>query len=248
MQDKIIKKRYDQIDILRGLFFIPMFIFHLFSVYDLTKNFTTKLTSNNILKFFGYVRNLYIILAGYSLYLSWESYQENIKINKQESTIFGFIKYRLARSTTIAFHALLITILSHLLFPSYGIKFGILHFIALGTLIISPVATFNNSNITFLFSVIWLYITNNNLIPMSNPVVNTITGKFFHYSAADYFPLNKNLILLIIGLFLGQTIHPKLKSMTSNNIFKFIGQNSLELYTSHFIIIMIIYWTLNKLN
>ena len=55
-------------------------------------------------------------------------------------------------------------------------------------------------------------------------------------SAADYFPLNTNLILLLIGLFLGQTIHPKLKSMNSNNIFKFIGQNSLEMYTSHFII------------
>jgi len=248
MQDKIIQKRYDQIDILRGLFFIPIFIFHLFSFYDLTNNFNTNLTSNNILTYLGYVRNLYIILAGYSLYLSWKSYQENIKNNNQKSNIYEFIKYRLARSSTIALHALLITILSHLLFPSYGIKFGILHFIALGTLLISPLATFNNPIITFILSVIWLYITSNNLLPMSNPVVNTITGKFIHYSTADYFPLNRNLILLLIGLFLGQTIHPKLKPMISNNIFKFIGQNSLELYTSHFIIIMVLYWTLNKIN
>ena len=63
MQDKIIQKRYDQIDILRGLFFIPMFIFHLFSFYELVNKFSTNLTSNKILTYFGYVRNLYIILA-----------------------------------------------------------------------------------------------------------------------------------------------------------------------------------------
>ena len=248
MKDKIIKKRYDQIDVLRGIFFIPMFIFHLFSFYDLTSNFTTRLSYNKILTYLGYVRNLYIILAGYSLHLSWKSYQETqINLNKKP-TIFGFIKYRFIRSGNIAFNALIITIISHILYPSYGIKFGILHFIAFGTLLLSPIATFENINITIFFSIIWLYITSYNLIPIVNPIIDTITGNFIHYSAADYFPLNRNLILLIFGLFLGQTIHPKLKPHNINNIYKFMGQNSLELYTIHFIIIMILYWCLHKYN
>ena len=65
--------RFEQIDILRGSLFIPMFIFHLFSFYDLTNNFRTDYSSSPYIKYFGYVRTIYIILAGYSLYLSYKS-------------------------------------------------------------------------------------------------------------------------------------------------------------------------------
>jgi hypothetical protein len=258
MQEKIIKKRYSQIDILRGLFFIPMFIFHLFSFYDLTNNFNTNLTSNNFLSFIGNVRDLYILLAGYSIYLSYKSYKESNKnssifgkssLSGLQPSASGFIKYRFLRSGTIAMHALLITVISHFLYPDYGIKFGILHFIALGTLLLAPVAALDSPTITLIFGGIWLYITSNNLLPYSNEIINTITGKFIHYNTADYFPLNTKLILLICGLFLGQVIHPKLKPLDKNDktiVLEEMGKKSLELYTSHFIIIMIVYYILKN--
>jgi uncharacterized membrane protein len=271
MQEKIIKKRYSQIDILRGLFFIPMFIFHLFSFYDLTNNFNTNLTSNNFLSFIGNVRDLYILLAGYSIYLSYTSYKESNKnssifgkssLSGLQPSASGFIKYRFVRSGTIAMYALLITVISHFLYPDYGIKFGILHFIALGTLLLAPIAALDSPTITLIVGGIWLYITSNNLIPLarghssfglnlpySNEIINTITGKFVHYNTADYFPLNTKLILLICGLFLGQVIHPKLKPLAKNDktiILEEMGKKSLELYTSHFIIIMIVYYILKN--
>jgi uncharacterized membrane protein len=262
MQEKIIKKkRYSQIDILRGLFFIPMFIFHLFSMYDLTNNFNTSLTSNKLLSFIGNVRDLYILLAGYSVYLSYQSYKESNKDANKESNMIDFIKYRLSRSGTIAIHALLITAVSHYLYPNFGIKFGILHFIAVGTLILAPITALDSPAITFIIGAIWLYITSNNLIPLalgwkpfgldlpfSNEVINTITGKFIHYNMADYFPLNKKLILLICGLFLAQVIHPKLKPTKNDktSVLEEMGKYSLELYTSHFIIIMITYYILKN--
>jgi uncharacterized membrane protein len=245
MQEKIIKKkRYSQIDILRGLFFIPMFIFHLFSMYDLTNNFNTSVTSNKLLVFIGNVRDLYILLAGYSVYLSYQSFKESNK----DATIINFIKYRLSRSGTIAIHALLITVVSHYLYPNFGIKFGILHFIAVGTVLLAPITALDSPAITFMIGAIWLYITSNNLIPNSNEVINTITGKFIHYNMADYFPLNKKLILLICGLFLAQVIHPKLKPIDNDktSVLEEMGKNSLELYTSHFIIIMITYYILKN--
>jgi uncharacterized membrane protein len=262
MEEKIIKKkRYSQIDILRGLFFIPMFIFHLFSMYDLTNNFNTSLTSNNFLSFIGNVRDLYILLAGYSVYLSYQSYKESNKDANKESNMIDFIKYRLSRSGTIAIHALLITVVSHYLYPNFGIKFGILHFIAVGTVLLAPITALDSPAITFMIGAIWLYITSNNLIPLalgwkpfgldlpsSNEVINTITGKFIHYNMADYFPLNKKLILLICGLFLAQVIHPKLKPSDDDktSVLEEIGKNSLEFYTSHFIIIMIVYYILKN--
>jgi uncharacterized membrane protein len=236
------EKRYDQIDILRGWFFIPMFIYHLISAYDLTHRFKTDYSSNQWIKYLGWVRNLYIILAGYSVHLAWVNY----KTNSTKPTILGFIKYKLSRTWSILKAAFLITVVSHILFPDYGIKFGILHFIALSTLIITPIAALDSPSITVMFGAIWLYINSNNLIPFSNPIVNTITGKFIHWSAADYFPLNKNLILVIGGLLLGQILTPWIKPLGSSSIFKTLGKNSLELYTSHMIIILIVYHILAK--
>jgi uncharacterized membrane protein len=240
------EKRYDQIDIIRGVFFTPMLIFHIFSFYDIIHNFKTNYSSNPYIQYLGYVRNLYIILAGYSVHLAWMNYKSKCEELKEKATIYGFLKYKLTRTKTLIISALLITIVSHLLIPEYGIKFGILHFIALGTLLISPIATFNSPFITLIVGLIWLYITTNNLIPYTNPIINTITGKFIHWSAADYFPLNKNLILVIGGLLAGQLITPIIKPISSNSMFKIIGQNSLDLYTSHFIIFLIVYWILAK--
>ena len=239
------EKRYDQIDVLRGMFFFPMFIYHIFSAYDLVKGFKTNYSENPLINFLGLVRNLYIVLAGYSIHLAWINYKEKTP----KPTVWGFIKYKLVRSWTLIKAAFLITVISHLLVPEYGIKFGILHFIALGTLIVAPVAALNSLQITLTFGIIWLYITINNLIPFSNPIINTITGKFVHWSAADYFPLDKNLILIICGLALGQLITPYLKPSppsSDESIFKTIGKNSLDLYTSHILIILIVYWTLSK--
>jgi len=231
--------RFEQFDILRGSLFIPMFIYHLFSFYDLTNYFGSSYTSNPIIKCLGYVRTIYIILAGYSVYLSYKSSK-----NKEQ-----FYTNRLKRSFGIVIPALVITFLSHYLYPSFGIKFGILHFIALGTLLISPIAHMNSSLITF----ICLIITHFWKIPSINHIIDTITGAQVHYSAADWFPLNKNLKFILFGLFLAQIKHKYLKPYkTSNSIintFKFMGKHSLELYYSHFIVIMIIYYILkNKIN
>ena len=133
--------RFDKIDIIRGLFFIPMFIYHLFSFYDLTSLFKTNWADIPIIKNLGYVRNLYIILAGFSVYLSYKSYQAKKEKNKDIQSS-DFFKTRLYRTLGVAKYALIISIISHYLFPTYGIKFGILHFIALGTLFISPIVFF----------------------------------------------------------------------------------------------------------
>lgn len=237
------KIRFDQFDILRGMFFIPMFIFHIYSFYDLTNNWNTSLAKNPFIHFLGYVRDLYIILAGFSVYLSWRN---NKNKNKKE-----FLINRYERSINILKYAIVITILSHFLYPDKGIKFGILHFIALSTLIISPLAMIDLPIITIIVLLISIY--GMNLIPSINPLIDTITGASIHYSTADWFPLNKKLYLIIIGLLFGQIITQHIKPYQTNNkilnIFKFMGTNSLELYTSHFIIIMITYWILkNKIN
>jgi uncharacterized membrane protein len=222
--------RLDQIDILRGIFFIPMFIYHIFSFYDLYKN--TSITDNPIIKYMGYVRNLYIILAGYSVYLSWKYKKSDIE----------YYKTRFKRSIYIFILALTITLLSYYFFPNMSIKFGILHFIALGTLIITPLAHINMPIITMIALVCSIYLT----YPSINPYIDTVTGAQIHFSAADWFPLQKYLKLLILGLLMAQLfyIKPYKAKNKIENIFKEMGKKSLELYYSHFVILLVIYYFL----
>lgn len=234
--------RFEQFDILRGLFFIPMFIFHLFSVFDLTKK--TNLTDIPFIHSLGLVRNLYIILAGFSVYLSYKAYSNKDSTKK---SIKDFYYMRFKRSLIIGLHALIITIVSHYLYPQYGIKFGILHFIALSTLLITPLVHLNNVFIT-LFA---LYISTIWNFPKINPFLDTISGASVHFSMADWFPIQKNMKLIILGLLLAQLFMKYIKVyQAKDNIveqeLKWMGENSLELYTSHIIIIMIVYWSLHN--
>jgi uncharacterized membrane protein len=66
----------------------------------------------------------------------------------------------------------------------------------------------------------------------------------------DYFPLNKWLPLILAGLIVGQHFNlSKLNFnnfLSNNNILTKIGQNSLQLYTSHVVILLIFFYYLKK--
>lgn len=224
--------RYLIIDKLRGVSFIFMFIFHLYSLYDYSTLFMTNKSGSFTLQFFGLVRNIFIILAGISMSLSYK----NSKLNKK-----NFYISRLNRSTEIMANAVIISVLTHILTPDLGVKFGILHFLALGTLITSPLVQSELLTIIALFvSIIFKY-------PKINKYLDTITGAKIHYNTVDWFPLNTNLPLIIFGILLGQTVfnyeyEEKMDKNEKENIFSWIGQNALPLYTLHFVIICFVYF------
>jgi uncharacterized membrane protein len=232
--------RFDQIDILRGTFFIPMFIFHLFSIYDLT--FHTNHSGKPFISFLGNVRLLYIILSGVSLYLCSVNYRD-----KDNET---FTQKRIYRSIHIGIYALLLTIISHLFYPGKGIKFGILHFIALATLLISPIAYSNSIPLTIIcliISCIWK-------IPSINKPIDTILGGSIPYQSADWFPVQDYLKFMLFGLLLAQIVIPYLPAYTidpnkiSEKILKWMGIESLELYAAHVIVIMVVYVTISRIS
>jgi uncharacterized membrane protein len=226
--------RYDQFDILRGIFFIPMFIFHLFSLYDL--QFSTTTSQQPIIQFLGNVRLLYLTLAGLSLYMAV----------KDQASIF-FSK-RFSRSFHLGLYALFLTIISHILYPTNGIKFGILHMIALGTLLISPIAYANSIPLTAACLVLSILVG----MPSVNKTVDTIFGGSVPYLSADWFPLNKYLRYLLLGLLIGQIVVPRIPSYHATQKvesgFVWMGTHSLELYVSHVIILMVIYYVYSKIS
>ena len=233
MTNNLKKSRITIIDSVRGFSFIPMFIFHLYSTYDLVNSFKTSSTSKPFIRFLGLIRNVFILLAGISLGLS-SHYKKGVK----------YYTSRLKRSVQILIHAMFLTVLTHWLFPGFGIKFGILHFIGIATLLLSPIASNNLLLIVLLLLVIFIKV------PSINPIIDTITGARIHYTMADWFPLKQNLPLIIIGTIAGNVIYENKSKFISEDknesVLEWMGKNSLDLYTGHVVLLIIVFYIAKK--
>ena len=219
------------IDNLRGFAFLLMVFQHIFYFYDVSTNYTTHYANIDIVEISGSIsRNLFILLAGYSVFMSYK--KDNKQDNKQDK---NFLDKRINRSLQISEHALLITIVTYLLYPDKFIKFGILNFLALGTLLVSFIAS--DKMLTFIALLASSYIT----YPISNTFLDIVTGSKIIGSTIDWFPLNKWLPVLLSGLVIGQNFDVKIPNLEFNNILTDIGKNSLNLYTGHLIFLLIFF-------
>ncbi len=119
-----------------------------------------------------------------------------------------------------------------------------MHFISLGTLIISILTPYKK------LSLVALLLSITIKLPIISPTIDIITGASAHYNMLDWYPLNKWLPLLLSGMIAGQYIdinhikfnHIKLvpiKILQESNILTSIGKNCLNLYTIHVVIFMI---------
>jgi len=216
------------IDNLRGIAFGLMVFQHLFYFYDVSTDYITHYRDIEIVNIAGTIsRNLFILLAGYSVYIAYNKEKEKQKKD--------YINKRINRSMEILEHGLLITIASYLLYPDKFIQFGILHFMAVGTLLISFVAPDKRATgLALLISILMTY-------PVTNTFADVITGSNAPGTMMDWFPLNKWLPVLLSGLVIGQNIDVKIPVLEFNNIITDVGKNSLNLYTIHLLILMVVY-------
>ena len=214
-------------DNLRGIAFLFMIIHHVCYFYDRT--FSTNYANNKYIDMSGTIaRSLFIFLAGISLSLS---------NNKSSNPI----KKRVKRSLEIGFHALIITGITYLYYPEYFIRFGILHFISLATLLCSFTVPYPKLTV-IIFILSLLYKP-----PNVNPIFNTIFGPNAKYNMMDWFPIFPWISLMLGGVILGQNKNISLLNniniplLNNNNILTTLGQNALELYTGHVVLLIIVY-------
>jgi uncharacterized membrane protein len=228
-----------KLDNLRGIAFILMIIHHIFYFYDLKKS--TKYADSQIIEIIGLVsRYLFILLVGYSLVYLYKNNKKN------------FINNRIKKSIEILFHAAIITLITYYYYPNNFIRFGILHFIGLITLIFSfiiPLISVESgllsTNLLYFLLLIFIILDYTNF-PSINTFIDTLLGNKFHYNMIDYFPIIKWTPIILIGMIL-KSSNFELESllnfdiMNNNNILTFFGQNSLNLYTMHIIVIILFY-------
>ena len=222
------------IDNLRGIAFLFMVFQHVFYFYDVSTHYKTSYSKNDMVDKSGLIaRTMFIILAGYSVYMA---YNKDKKVN---------LKKRASRSLEILGHGLFLTAITYVLYPDNFIRFGILHFLALGTLLISVLAPYKIA--TIIIFVLSIYSSNS--FPRINPFIDTITGAQAPASMMDWFPLNTWISVLLFGLILGQNIDVSklnIKFLEFDNVITQIGKNSLNLYTSHVSLLIMAYFIISE--
>ena len=133
------------------------------------------------------------------------------------------------RTKRLIFWAFVITIITYIFEPSAYVRFGVLHLLALASIVTFPVA--RKPEFALGIGLILLIIplsSNSNLVWLGLRETGFI--------AVDYFPLNPWLGIFFIGLALASRIYPEGKPLTEiqwPEKWLWFGRNTLTIYVIH---------------
>ena len=247
-----LKKRFWEVDSLRGLAIVMMVTFHLIFDLNYFGIYSFNISSGLLWWFARITASIFVFLVGVSLSLS---YTRTTLLSNNITEKELFLKY-LKRGLKIFSYGLLITAATWIFIGNGFIVFGILHFIGiaiileyvvikrkylnlfLGLAFIAAGIFLMNFRFDF-YGLLWLGFTPNN------------------FYTVDYFPLLPWLGIVSFGIFLGNTLYEKyvrqfkLPDLSRNLVVKvssFLGKHSLLIYLIHQPIIIILLYLLGFIN
>lgn len=229
-------KRYEEIDIFKGIAVICMVIFHFF--YFPNKYGYKEIEYNTpLLKTIAKVAQfIFLGCVGINLSLSNGDNKKSFK-----------------RIGKLIFLAILMSLFTYFVFGEEYVKFGILHFIAFASIILFKFV--DDINIIYgllILSILVFYlIKKNNSIFESVPDKIAFVAGFYNngFKSLDHFPIFPWLIVVLIGVIIGYYIKrnkrielpQKIKENFIFSSLKKMGEKSLEIYCVHWIILYIVY-------
>lgn len=239
-------KRYEEIDILKGIAVLCMIIFHFF-YFPNKYGFKEIEYDTTLLKTIAKIAQfIFIGSVGINLTLSKEKSKEK-NINNKE-----FIKKSFKRISKLIFFAVLITISTYFIFGDRFVKFGILHFIAFASLLLFYIA--DNKNLVYILltlSILVYYLTqkHENIFYSVPEKFAFVSGLYNNkFTSIDHFPIFPWIIVVLFGILIGHLIkenEPEIpKKIKDNLVFSSlggIGKLSLEIYVVHWIVLYFIY-------
>jgi len=233
--------RYEEIDLLKGIAVICMIIFHLFyfpnqyGFKEIEYDTTMLSTIAKIAQF------IFITCVGINLVLANQN-----KTNDEK------LQLNLKRILKIAVLAGFMSLFTYFVFGNKYVKFGILHFIALSSLVLFMFVNDQNIILLILGILCSLFLLNKFkpelFLNVSEPIAFVMGFYNKSYEAIDHFPILPWMILVCIGILSGHYIiknKPQLSDDLMNhpisNFLKKTGQYSLEIYSVHWLVLYAIY-------
>lgn len=231
-------RRYEEIDILKGIAVICMIIFHFF-YFPNQYGFEEIKWDTVPLKVTAKIAQvIFITCVGINLVFAKNK-------NKDPS-------FHLQRIQKIAFYAILMSLFTYYLFKEKYVKFGILHFVAFSSLILFMFVDDIEKMKIITFTFLSLYLLNK-IIPklfynVPEPIAFVMGFYNKKYSSIDHFSVIPWILLICLGVFIGHNLikndYQSSDIIINNpisNILKNIGKRSLEIYAIHWAILYVIF-------
>ena len=235
-------ERINWIDSLRGLAIVLMIIFHIAFDLDLLNIYQISLYSGFWFFLARFIEFTFLILFGFSLYLSYKNSQSYSK----------FLKFQLWRGVKLFAIAMLITLITYFIYPQGYIRFGVLHLISMGIIMGALLVRYPKALIAMIFlSLIFGAIFNQFYTdtPLLLPF-GIMPDKFY---TLDYFPTFPWAALIFFGIIAARFFGANSWLINSKKIRRFIflekiGQKSLLIYLIHQPVLLGLIWLLSISN
>lgn len=234
--DGILKKRFWEIDFLRGVAVIMMIVFH--SLFDLSYlgGFSIAVQSGFWYLFAHLTAGIFIFLVGISLTLSFSrTLKKQIDENQKR------MKY-IRRGLRIFSLGLVITLITWIFFTEGLVVFGILHFIGVGIILAYPFLRAKpalNISVGLVAIAIGIFLRSFRFDFPWLVWLGFIPKNFY---SLDLFPLLPWFGLVLLGIFSGNILYrnykrrftlPDLSDYPMIKQLGFIGRHSLVIYFLH---------------
>lgn len=209
-------KRIWEIDFLRAGAIILMVVFHL--IFDLNEFVGINIDYLNGFWYWeGKISALiFIFLAGISS---------------------GFSKNNMKRGIIVLAFAMVITLVTYILYKDQYIIFGILHFLAVCMLLYPLLQRINNIILLAMAAIIALAAIPLKDIAIDNASLLPLGIMYKGFSTFDYYPLLPYLSVFILGILAYKTYYYKklslFKSYIENAFIRTVSKNSLAIYLIH---------------
>jgi len=230
-----IKERFWEVDFFRGIAIMMMVTYHLIFNLSYFGNYKIDAISGFWLYFARTTANIFIVLVGVSLYISYANVKKTIKEKKNL-----FMKY-LKRGLKIFGWGLIITVVTRFFLGNGCVIFGILHLIGFSIILAFPFLTlrFWNLPIGVLCIAMGAYLKG---LTFDFSWLLWLGLKPKNFYTVDYFPLLPWFGVVLLGIFLGYLLYSDgyrkfmLVDLSEFNIIKslsFLGKHSLLIYLIH---------------
>ncbi len=233
-------KRYPELDALRGLAIVAMMIYH--TLFDLTFFFGVSLPiATEIWQPWSQpIAFIFLLLVGAVSTISW-----------QRSSSYHRIQKLFKRFTIILIGALLISAVTYIYIPQSYVRFGILHLIAVATLLQLVFQRFKIWNI--INAVLWWLIGSVLLVAIEplqylpSWLLLPLGMQPFGFLSVDYYPLIPWFSVILLGMGLGSWLYPQgsqgyLRFIAWPSWLLWLGRRSLLVYLVHQPIIYSLLW------
>ena len=243
-----VTKRFNEIDFMKGLAVIFMVIFHYFYLGKHMGKMEVD-TSQGIYWFLAKFAHLtFIFMVGVNMVVT--------RLNSKNKEEYKQKQYK--RVLHLALLACIISVVSYVAFPDKWVKFGILHFIATGILLLMSFVDKPKVSLGISISIFLVFLLNQmgmlRFLYSIIPDIPAFILGFFNtrFASLDHFAIIKFLPVMALGIFIGHLFYKSLKEgsyrkvkklekiskeISKDNLVVKIGQHSLLIYMVHFVIL-----------